>query len=77
MFNVIERMAMDTYGMTTGSAIKNGICIRCKKPALVQAADGTSKYNPELFYSPAGKKEWTISAMCERCFDTMFDEEEQ
>ena len=69
MLNIAKQIA--------SSAIKKGICIRCQKPALIQAADGTSKYNPELFYSDLGKKEWTISAMCERCFDSLFDEEEQ
>lgn len=77
MLNMIGKIAMDTYGMTFQDAYSKGICIRCKNPALVQAADGTSKYNPELFYSPEGKMEWNISSICEKCFDTMFDEEEQ
>ena len=69
VFNVAKKIS--------NSAIKKGICIHCHKPALVQAADGTSKYNPELFYSEPGKKEWSVSAMCERCFDTLFKEEDQ
>ena len=72
MFNRINRTAKDIFGMTMQEAHSRGICIRCQEPALVQAADGTSKHNPELFYSPAGKKEWNISGMCEKCFDNMF-----
>lgn len=77
MFSRTDRLAKDTYGMTREDAHTRGICIRCQEPALVMAADGTSKYNPELFYSPAGRTEWSISAMCELCFDSLFDEEEQ
>lgn len=72
MFDIVNRMAKQTFGMSIEDAHSRGICIRCQEPALVQAADGTAKYNPELFYSPAGKKEWAISAMCEKCFDNMF-----
>lgn len=77
MFLRTDRLAKDTYGMTRQEAHEKGICIRCQQEVLVMAADGTSKYNPELFYSLAGKDEWYISAMCESCFDTLFDEEEQ
>lgn len=69
--------AKQIFGMTLEDAHSKGICIRCQEPALVMSADGTSKYNPELFYSQAGKQEWNISGICEKCFDSMFGEEEQ
>ena len=72
MFDTVSRMAKQTFGMTIEDAHSRGICIRCQEPALVMSADGTSKHNPELFYSPAGKKEWNMSGMCEKCFDNMF-----
>ena len=77
MFDIASHTAKQIFGMTIKDAHSKGICIRCQEPALVMAADGTSKHNPELFYSPAGKKEWQISAVCEKCFDNMFGEEEQ
>ena len=77
MFSMINRLAKSTYGMTAEDAHSRCVCIRCQEPVMVQAADGAAKYNPELFYSEPGKKEWDISGMCEKCFDTLFDEEEQ
>lgn len=75
MVDLLNHAAKQTFGMTLQDAHSKGICIQCKEPVLVMAADGTSKYNPELFYSPAGKKEWHISGMCENCFDNLFEEE--
>ena len=75
MFDIVNLRAKQTFGMTIKEAHSKGICIQCKEPVLVMAADGTSKYNPELFYSAAGKQEWNISGICEKCFDNMFDEE--
>lgn len=74
MFSRTNRLAKEVYGMTPAEAREKAICLCCKQPVFVQAADGTSKYNPDLFYSAAGKKEWHISAMCEKCFDNMFEE---
>ena len=69
---IIDEFAKGVYGMTAAEAQEKALCIYCKQHVFVLAADGTSKYNPELFYSPAGKKEWHISGMCEKCFDNMF-----
>jgi len=71
MFDIVNRTAKQLYGMTIEDAHSRGLCVRCQEPALVQI-DGETQHNPELFYSPAGKKEWNISAMCEKCFDNMF-----
>lgn len=62
MFNFVRQMAED--------ARLRGVCVRCQEPALVRI-DGVLQHNPELFHSLAGKKEWDISAMCEKCFDNM------
>ena len=77
MFSRTNRLAKEVYGMTPAEAREKAICLCCKQSVFVLAADGTSKYNPEMFYSEAGKKEWDISCMCEKCFDNMFGEEEQ
>ena len=71
MFDIVNRTAKQLYGMTIEDAHSRGLCVRCHEPALVQI-DGETQHNPELFYSPAGKKEWNISGMCEKCFDNMF-----
>lgn len=76
MFRRSTRLAKEVYGMTPEAAHSRGICIRCQEPALV-LIDGEIHHNPELFYSEEGKKEWVISSMCEKCFDSLFDEEEQ
>ena len=76
MFDIVNRMAKQTFGMTIEDAHSRGICIRCQEPALVEI-DGVIQHSPELFYSEEGKKEWNISSMCEKCFDSLFDEEEQ
>ena len=76
MFSRTDRLAKEVYGMTIEAALSRGICIRCQEPALV-LIDEVIQHSPELFYSEEGKKEWNISAMCEKCFDSLFDEEEQ
>lgn len=76
MFRRTDRLAKEVYGMTIEAAHSRSICIRCQEPALV-IIDGVIQHSPELFFTEAGKKEWNISGMCEKCFDSLFDEEEQ
>ena len=57
-----EQVAKSTFGMTVKEAREKGICINCKKPALVRC------------YSEAGAKEYKISGMCEMCFDEIMKE---
>lgn len=52
-----DKMAMDLYGQTTEEAKTTGLCIQCHKPAL------------ENCYSAAGRREYKISGLCEKCFD--------
>lgn len=43
--------------------IQEGICFNCELPALPRC------------YSNAGKREFFISGLCEKCFDNLFQEE--
>jgi hypothetical protein len=42
----------------------NGLCVKCGRPALEHCS------------TPEGLREFSISGMCEECFDAMFEEEE-
>ena len=49
------------FGMTREEAWKQSVCVQCKKPPV--------------FHTEAGRREYGLSAMCEPCFDQMFEEE--
>jgi len=57
-----EQVTKSTFGMTIKEAHEKGVCIDCKKPALVRC------------YSKAGANEYKISGMCEMCFDELTKE---
>lgn len=52
-------MAKQTYGKTIEEAHEENVCIKCgvEDPLSTQC------------YSDAGKKEYKISGLCEKCFD--------
>jgi len=50
------------YGMTKEEALQKGVCLHCKQRAT--------------WYSPAGKTEYSISGVCEPCFDKITGESE-
>jgi len=52
-----EDMAREFFGMTTKEAKESGHCIKCRQLALPNC------------YSEAGRKEYKISGLCEKCFD--------
>ena len=53
-----DNMAKELYGQTKAEAVAEGqICIDCKEPALANC------------YSDAGREEYRISGLCEKCFD--------
>lgn len=53
----MPELEMFLFGMTMAEALSKGICIQCKEPAIPKC------------YSEMGVKEYSISALCERCFD--------
>ena len=55
--DLLEEAALLYFGQTISDAHKAGTCIKCKKPAIANC------------YSEAGKKEYKISGLCEKCFD--------
>lgn len=57
-----DDVAKKLFGMTKTEAIEKGVCLHCGDPALKNC------------YSEAGAKEYTISGLCEYCFDAMFKE---
>jgi hypothetical protein len=59
-----DSLNREAFGETIQEANDAGRCISCKLQAI------------ERCYSEAGRKEFYISGMCERCFDDAFEEEE-
>lgn len=51
-------------GLSPAEAKAQGLCFECKEPALPKC------------YSAAGRGEYQISGMCEKCFDEMFADED-
>lgn len=60
------------FGMTRQEAQKQEICVQCKKPIHYPGIAG----DQGAIYTEAGLREYRMSAMCESCFDSMFEEEE-
>ena len=52
-----DDMANDLFGMTKAEAIKKGVCIDCKQPAMSGC------------FSDLDVEEYEISGLCSRCFD--------
>jgi hypothetical protein len=57
-----DTLSTKLFGETVESAAEAGLCIRCKEPAIPKC------------YSDAGRKEFSISGLCELCFDEICDE---
>lgn len=58
--SVKENLATAAFG--TAKQI-DGHCRRCKQP-----------FTPDTVFTSAGWREATISGLCEKCFDEMFEE---
>lgn len=56
-----ENLAKDLFNMTMEEALSKGICLECREQALSKC------------YSKAGRKEYRISGICEKCFDKIFN----
>lgn len=63
--SLADRVAVSLYGMTPVEARQKRICISCKQPIT-----------SEVFYSEYGHREYLITALCERCYDKLFEENE-
>lgn len=57
-----DSFSKNLFGMTKDKATTKGICIQCKEEALPKC------------YSDAGRKEYYISGLCEKCFDEITGE---
>jgi hypothetical protein len=62
---LLSDLSITAYGITIEQAHAKLICIECKELALNKC------------YSDDGKKEYGLSGLCEQCFDTLFEEEEE
>lgn len=52
-----DSASKSAFGMTKQYANVKGICVHCKEEALPKC------------YSEAGRREYRISGLCEKCFD--------
>lgn len=52
-----EKTGEAIFGIKPSEAKAQGICIQCKEPAIPKC------------YSEAGRREFQISGLCEKCFD--------
>lgn len=52
------------FGEGSDQKVELGLCRECGEPALPKC------------YSEAGRREFAISGVCERCFDGMFGDED-
>ena len=57
-----DETARAAFKMTKSEAISRGICISCK--------------NPPRFKTEMGRREYSISGMCEYCWDDLFKDSE-
>ena len=60
----LDTLAQRLYGLTRTEAHERKICISCKSPI-----------GPENIFTPAGATEYSISALCETCYDAAEGEE--
>jgi len=58
-----KKLETECYGENALDLRKKVLCIDCKQPAMKNC------------YSEAGKREYLISGLCEKCFDRIFKEE--
>ena len=61
MQEIKDSLSNSIYGMTAKEAQLKGICIQCRQSALSNC------------YSNAGKREYMISGLCEKCFDELME----
>lgn len=54
-----EEMSKSVFGTSLSDAWSKGICVNCREQALPKC------------YSDAGRAEYRISGLCEKCFDSI------
>ncbi len=54
---LLDALAIESFGMTKAEALEKGICIKCKKPPT--------------FSTDLGRDEYPRSGLCEPCFDAV------
>jgi hypothetical protein len=56
-----ETFGKGIYGLSPTDCKEKGICISCKEPAIPRC------------HTEAGRREFYISALCEECWDKIFE----
>ena len=67
-----NNLAMGIFGQTKKQAQDKIVCISCNAPIYVQR--DSKAQGPGHIYSQAGKDEYSLSGLCEYCFDKAFDD---
>lgn len=58
-------LSKEVFGISREEALSTGICIQCRQPAIPNC------------YSNAGRREYAISGLCEKCFDSILEKEKE
>ena len=67
-----KNLAMGIFGQTKKQDQDKIVCISCNVPIYIQR-DSQAK-GPGHIYSQAGEDEYSLSGLCEYCFDKAFDD---
>ena len=67
-----EGLSKSLFLYTADEARAQGICVKCKEKIFY--SPGRSAEREGHIYSVPGQNEYLISALCEYCYDKMFEE---
>ena len=67
-----KNLAMGIFGQTKQQAQDKIVCISCNAPIYIQR--DSKAQGPGHIYSQAGENEYSLSGLCEYCFDKAFDD---
>ena len=67
-----KNLAMGIFGQTKQQAQEVNKCISCNQYIYIRR--DSQAEGPGHIYSQAGKDEYSISGLCEHCFDKVFDD---
>ena len=71
LVKLAEGLSKELFNLTPSEAIQQGICVSCKKPVFYSESWKAEKEGH--IYSCAGQAEYGITALCEYCFDKVFE----